>query len=775
VGVAQDGLRNTNRGQVYWLSGDPGCGKSYLTTHVITHLKNRGYDTSFYYFKHGDLSKQSIGGLLKSIAWQMASTSAAVRRSLLSMQQEDTLTAEQSDPRATWKQLFVQRIFTVTPERHQYWIIDALDEAKGGIGLFSLLQSLPEGYSVFVTSRRDRELFREVLLLGMSVFTQEVEKEDTLDDLRTYLEHRGDDLHVDDETEKQSLIQTMLDKSKGSFLWTSLTLTQLTIFWTDEDIEDSLNDIPEGMQQLYTRILLKIAGTSNGPLAKAILRWVVCAIRPMTVSEIRTAVQHDTGRVLKNSAQAIKSICEPLVSVNNDRVEVVHDTVREYFFTKDRRRRSSPNVLSQYLFDRGSSHEQFATICIKYLSQSFKASTRKLFHDRTGNADEDPFRHYASQNFAEHVVKSAVADESESTHEMVMSLVEFFQPPFLSWVQHLAETRNLSILTRCGKNLKAFVARRMAVSTRLGPRLQEIQEWSDDCIHLVTAFGKDLYKDPAAIHSVIVPLCPSQSKIYSELRDPDNRLQVVGLSRGSWPDKISSSSFGGDYANALACNEKLYAVSLRSQQIVLYCGTTCQEARRIQTTEPIKRLLFAHGKDWLLASGRRTLTMYNHETGEDIWTIAPKDEIFAMAVSADNLYVVAVTREKDVEMFDVKTGELISSRRPQQSAAHKSPLQVHISDEMSLLAVIHRHDTLELYDLESLQPPKGRISYPANLETIAFNRALNMLATASFDGEICTYDLSSMRRVHKMEADASHMAVSTDGKTLLVGTKDGDI
>ena len=40
--------------QIYWLAGDPGCGKSVLSAHVISHLRSLGYDMSFFFVKHGD-------------------------------------------------------------------------------------------------------------------------------------------------------------------------------------------------------------------------------------------------------------------------------------------------------------------------------------------------------------------------------------------------------------------------------------------------------------------------------------------------------------------------------------------------------------------------------------------------------------------------------------------------------------------------------------------------------------------------------------------------
>jgi hypothetical protein len=90
----------------------------------------------------------------------MADKDAAIRRALLSMQQDDGLTAEMNDIRGLWRQIFVQRIFRIEPQQQHYWVIDALDECNGHKELFPLLAKIDDKYplSVFLTSRRTLEL-----------------------------------------------------------------------------------------------------------------------------------------------------------------------------------------------------------------------------------------------------------------------------------------------------------------------------------------------------------------------------------------------------------------------------------------------------------------------------------------------------------------------------------------------------------------------------------------------------------------------------------------
>lgn len=766
--------------RIFWLSGDPGCGKSVLAAHVTMHLRNRGFDTSCYFFKHGDVSQQSSGRFIKAVALQMAGRSVSLRRSLDQMRRDDTLTADANDVRALWKQLFAHRVLPGgVLERHQYLVVDSLDEARNGIELLGLLKTLPAWFSVFITCRKDRLLERELSLSSTheTVIVHTISKEDTLQDIRTYLERFQDDLHVDNDGEMQTLVQTLLDRSRGSFLWTKLMVQELSHWWTDEDIDRVLMNVPAEMNSMYNLMTAKIMARPNNDLAKVILRWIICATRPMTVSELRTAVKIETSKNLKNAGKAIDDICGPLVDISNPggRVKLVHDTVRDYLFNKDHRRR--PDESCDLVFDKASSHEMLATHCLSYLCHSLKALQHQASLRTYVDAENEALLDYASQNFSDHVVKSSWAEETVHTQELLEVLQEFFREAVLCWIHRQATAQNLALLTRVGRNLKAFAIRRSSSLGIPSIHLQEISGWANDLIHLITVFGRDLIKAPGSIDTIIPRLCPTSTRIFREFGSHEIGLQVYGLPRGPWPDRISSASFERSYAHAVASCPKYHAVSLNNCQIVLYRTTTCEEARRIQTSEVIKCLHFAHKRDWIVTTGRRTLTMYNYETGDQIWGVPTISEILTFVVTVNDSLIVAVTREKEVETFKVQNGKLAekTQRLKHTRAPGRSPKQAHISEELGLIALMHRNEELELYTWPGLRPSKGRMPHSSNIEAIAFNPGLKQIAVSFYDGELCTVDLATMQMVAKTVANASHLAVSTDGRTLIAGTMSGSI
>lgn len=100
------------------------------------------------------------------------------------------------------------------PEKCQYWVIDAIDEGHGSEDLITQLRSLPKSYKVFITSRREPELETAFRGLGERVVTEYINKNDTLQDIRMYLERNQNDLHRDG-AELRELKETLIEKSNG--------------------------------------------------------------------------------------------------------------------------------------------------------------------------------------------------------------------------------------------------------------------------------------------------------------------------------------------------------------------------------------------------------------------------------------------------------------------------------------------------------------------------------------------------------------------------------
>jgi hypothetical protein len=98
--------------QFYWLSARPGTGKSVLAGHIIAHLQNFHLDCAYYFFHHGNKSGQVLSGLLRSLAYQMALSTAGVREKLLQLK-DDGVILDKDDERSIWRKVFLNGILQV--------------------------------------------------------------------------------------------------------------------------------------------------------------------------------------------------------------------------------------------------------------------------------------------------------------------------------------------------------------------------------------------------------------------------------------------------------------------------------------------------------------------------------------------------------------------------------------------------------------------------------------------------------------------------------------
>jgi hypothetical protein len=98
--------------QFYWLSARPGAGKTVLAGHIVAHLQDIHLDCAYYFFHHGNKSGQTLSGLLRSLAYQMACSNTGIR-DLLHQLKDDGVILDKDDERSIWRKVFLSRILQV--------------------------------------------------------------------------------------------------------------------------------------------------------------------------------------------------------------------------------------------------------------------------------------------------------------------------------------------------------------------------------------------------------------------------------------------------------------------------------------------------------------------------------------------------------------------------------------------------------------------------------------------------------------------------------------
>jgi pimeloyl-ACP methyl ester carboxylesterase len=611
---------------ILWLAGKLAVGKSVLAGHVIEQLHSRYAYCSYFIFKQSKSGVAALSDCLRSLAFQMAVQDGLVMKALLLLAR-DELTWDKTDDLTVWRHLFTRCIFKLPSIARHFWVVDGVDECANFDALFTkrLLADLPKELPLFATSRNLHEVERGLTSLGSSRATLQILSDaDTVEDMRLFLTTGLTELGRPENAEdRKRMCEKILDKSSGSFLWARLVLQEFRTVWTEEAMDSVLRGIPAGLSELYSRMVQSIEEDRRKiPLAKSILTWVILACRPFTVEELRCAVKLDTNQTLQNAAKAILDLCGQLVFIDqHDKVHMIHETAREFLL--------DDTLDLELSVRKKDSHTRLASLLLGYLSATAlkpvqsgaqpSLTRARGFAKRTAAAStaDTSLLQYASAFFSEHLYRATAAD-----HHLMAALSQFLgASSVLAWIEHIASSGDLTPPSRTAMNLREYLGRRMKYVPPTDRSVQLVNGWVTDVIRLAAKFCSELLTCPSSIHSLIPPLCPSESTI-SQTFGKDSRashsppgLVVKGLPPWSWDDCLIRMDFQKRQTTTTRHGDRFFVIGLSTGQISLYDPDSLQVLRQMKHPERVRILEFSHDDILLASCGAKHLVIWDPKSG----------------------------------------------------------------------------------------------------------------------------------------------------------------
>ncbi|KAJ5216175.1 uncharacterized protein N7498_002582 [Penicillium cinerascens] len=767
-----------------WINGKPAMGKSVLSGYIVDQLKESGRACSYFFFRHGDKSKSNLGRCLRSLAFQMASSHIEAGDAILRMQ-ADGVCLDSADERTLWRLLFLSGIFQTPMTRH-YWVIDALDECSNPAILFQAIfsnmgESIP--LRILVTSRDTVNLGQGFSIIPPNlVQTLPISETDTESDLRLLIEKKSQALTVVGPDDQDTLAEKILDKSKGSFLWTILVLEELLCCHSKKEIQQILEDVPRGMESLYKRTLTSMSQVTRGKnLAKTILMWAVCAIRPMTIGELDGALTleiHDSFPRLKES---IAALCGQLVVVDKyGRVNMVHETAREFLV--------GDGLESEFSIEKTKAHTRMAHVCLEYLAgQEMKPprNTRRRSPPSLPARRLD-FASYAYTSFSYHL--SRADPLAAGTFQLV---VQFLRCNVFTWMETIADSQNLSHLIHASKHLKTYVNACAIERTSLDPRIRGIRHWITDLARIPAMFANALMVSPSAIYSLIPPFCPTESMIYAT-RGSGQRLAVLGALSKQWDDRLLCMDFRQGQPRALRYGDEFLAVGLSSGSVVLYYVTSYQEYKILEHGAGIEFIAFAIKRDLLATCGRRMVKIWDIRSGEVVHSFVGPPRPLAMDFDGETLLIASGNNY--IASWDLGYGTepalvripWCNTDKPEtnRTSPRGSPCALTLSTNHRILAVAYSGQPITLWDMEEnvFAGSCGKKLSSGETSThvvvaLAFNPNpdISLLAVTYLDGDLALLDPFADQQLECFRANCQTLAPSPNGRLLAAGGADGII
>ncbi|KAK1466032.1 hypothetical protein CMEL01_12024 [Colletotrichum melonis] len=348
---------------VFWLQGNIGTGKSFLSSKVIDHYRIQKTFTSqspsqpslgfaFFYCNSSDQNRQSIKSILRSYIRQLGEVTdhpEGIHETLFNLYQR-----KQTQSDITLQECETALVEMINSYPRTVLILDALDECKKDtrrqiVQLFKRLVEKTNGcLKIFIASRPEHDISDHLRSFQELRATIIINTSDNQGDIEKFVNTEVDNFTVywSPET-KQVVKKKLVEKSTGMFRWTYLQWEQLKEFETNSSVVARLGKLPKTLTKAYDEICDKHEPESfERFMLQRAVRWVMCARHPLDSCKLLSAIRVESEQMHRDGIKALdksdltekmlETVCRHLI-VRDPELNVwrfSHASVREYFGDK---------------------------------------------------------------------------------------------------------------------------------------------------------------------------------------------------------------------------------------------------------------------------------------------------------------------------------------------------------------------------------------------------------------------------------------------------------
>ncbi|KAI0410672.1 ankyrin repeat-containing domain protein [Xylaria grammica] len=393
-----------------WISGGPGKGKTVLSIFLTEELERRcrfseNENLLFYFCSYQDEKRNNAVAVLRGLMYQLLTKRPnLVTHVLPSFDSPKKIEYTSSSVHALCGML---RTLLQDPNLGTvFCILDGLDECDDESsrllsGFFSsIAEQNNKGFKLVIVSRPE--------VFGLDPFPH-VQLDPDNDgyvnkDIDTFISTRIEELSkiegFNDEF-RAHVKYTLLEKAEGTFLWVGFVMDELSRKRTRTEIQHTLESVPKGLRAIFDRMLLQIK-SSQTPKTRLVLRWVMFAVRPLTLAELgaATGIQPSPLISVEHAARDEVALCGPFLKINEDKITFVHQSAKEYLL------RLNPDNHREFWFEPEEAHLQIAQECLDLIEISPLRYAPLRLKDEPSQTDS-ALLEYSIQHWPEHTRHSS--------------------------------------------------------------------------------------------------------------------------------------------------------------------------------------------------------------------------------------------------------------------------------------------------------------------------------------------------------------------------------
>ncbi|KAI0803792.1 hypothetical protein GGR55DRAFT_691409 [Xylaria sp. FL0064] len=692
---------------VLWYTAPPANGKTVLSTFIINHLRSQDLPCQFFLFKFSDNAKRMVASCIKSLAFQLSTGQPEFRR-LLAGSSKESLGLNSSDPLLIWKNVIEGILLKLNLTKQIYWVIDALDECDNPKVFIECLASLTDRMPIriLVFSRNTESISMHFTRLARSIRVLNIEKsttEHSQKDIERLAKMELDHMRGSSEVRGQ-LLQEIIGRSKGNFLWVQLILEEVMGCHTEGKIREILNDIPSDMTLMFQRMernMLNSIRPSDKALIRALLEWSTYAERPLSLKEMAQALQPEYSGFL-DLKRTVQETCGQFVQVEGyDKVTVLHHTTREYF---------TRSTESEFHIKPEECHERLFTMALSVFEGA--DLQWRLIQDQDSLQENEPFIFYSAVSWPFHLSQT-----TSFSLGCLNALAKVFRGPgVLAWMHSLALLRRLEVAVKASHVLAVFVnkMKRHYVSTntmlhRL-PDIELLAEWATDLIKLVSRFSSKILANPRVLYSVVPAVCPPNSITYKQFHNAA-RIKVIGAANTNWNDVLCRLALPGEVqALGIACAAKYLTVLDSKGSVYIWDAINFTELSIIQHGEPATSFALSDNGEKLCTYGLQSTKLWSTLSGELLASTAnppytkARHVVFAendcrLMMGGDDNIIRHMTCDKISWGWEILYSDALKRTVQIDGALLSSPICLAFNGDRSMVGVSYRGAPLYIWRL----------------------------------------------------------------------------
>ncbi|KAJ5223161.1 uncharacterized protein N7469_009401 [Penicillium citrinum] len=752
--------RNARCGQLLWIKGDPGKGKTMLICGIIDELSKMANDANISFF-------------FCQAANSRINNAAAVLRGLIYMlvQQQPSLITHIRDGffegENAWYALL--RAFTKILEdphlKRTYLIVDALDECTEDLDrllkLLSQKSSARSHVKWVVTSRNWPSIEKDLNDTTQMKLRLELNADTLSAAVGSFIEHKLNELAKKNRysTEIRDVVQHHLkSNANGTFLWVALVCKELADV-SKRHVRKKLQDFPPGLDELYKRMLDQISESDDAELCKSLLGVITTVFRPITFDELSACL--DIPEEADDSDLAeIVGLCGSFLTLRGRTISLVHQSAKDFLLRE---------AFHEIIRDgQEKLHYSIFSKSLRAIARTLRRDIYNLVHpgypiDKVRQPDPDPLAviRYACIYWVDHLDKCS-PDKNATEDLQENSLVgDFFRQDYLHWLEALSLSRSLS---------DGVVSMTMAQDAQLIDRVR-------DAYRFIRYHKTAIEDQPLQVYASGMVFSPKSSttRIQFETQEPGWIIRKPILEDG-WSACLQTLEEHSGPVNSVVFSHdsKLLASASDDSTVKVWDASS---GHCLQTLEehsgPVNSVVFSHDYRLLAsASDDSSVKVWDVSSGQCVQTLEDNSSaVNSVVFSHDSKILASALADGIVKVWDASSSQCLQilqdSSKPVRSVifSHNSKVLAFASDDF----------TIKMWNASSGQGLQTLEGHSSAVNSVVFSHDSKIITSASSDSIIKLWDVSSghcLRTLKGHNGSVNSVVFSHDSKLLASASYD---